>query len=333
MAVLVAFGEIMLRLSPAYGERLFQSDTLKTCFGGSEANVAVLCSRLGINAKYVTKLPDNAPGDAVLSELAKHRVDTSDVIRGGGRLGAYYYEKGAGSRPALCVYDRAYSAFSQSKRGEYDWEKLLDGASAFHFSGITPALSDELAAACLEACLTAKRRGVTVFCDLNYRAKLWETEKARDKMRVILPNVDVFISSVYQANELFELGADTENPDEACVYAARELTEAFGFKAVALTVRKTFSADRNGFYGMIYEDGKTYFSKKYETGIVDRVGSGDAFDGALIYSYLTGGDRQNAVEFASAAAVLKHSINGDFCLADADEIKAVASGGSGVTKR
>ena len=322
----------MLRLSPAGADRLFQSNSFRYCFGGSEANVAVLCAELGLDSAYVTKLPDNQIGNASKTELKKYGVDVSQIMTGDGRMGAYYYEKGAGTRPAVCVYDRAYSAFSLSKREEYDWSKILDKADAFHFSGITAALSDELAAACLDGCLYAKSHGIKVFCDLNYRSKLWEKEKAYYTMRKLLPNVDVFISSVYQANDIFGLNLDVSDTEKACEEAAKQLNETFGFETVALTVRKTYSADKNGFYGMIYKNGKSYFSKKYETEIVDRVGSGDAIDGALIFAFLNGEDEQKAVELAAAAAALNHGVEGDFLISNIKEIEDAVDH-SGITQR
>ena len=323
----------MLRLSPEYGSRLFQNDTLKTCFGGSEANVAVFCAQTGITSKYVTKLPDSPLGHAAKAELIKYGVDTSDILTGGDRLGTYYYEKGAGQRPAVCIYDRKYSSFSQSKREEYGWEKILGGAKAFHFSGITPVLSAELADACLDGCKAAKKLGLTVFCDLNYRSKLCGREEMKAVMERYLPYIDVFISSVYQANDVFELGSYVEAAEKSCIDAASALVKKYGLKTVTLTVRKTYSADKNGFYGMIYDNKEAYFSKKYESNVVDRVGSGDAFDGALIRSFLLGFDMKTAVEHASVAAVLKHSVNGDFCRVTVAELEALASGGDGRVQR
>ena len=333
MVDLVCFGEIMLRLSPEYGYRLFQNDTMKTCFGGSEANVAVFCAQTGIKSKYVTKLPDNPLGGAVKSELSGFGVDTSDILTGGERLGVYYYEKGASHRPSVCVYDRKYSSFSQSKREEYDWEKILRGAKVFHFSGITPVLSAELADACLDGCKTAKKLGLTVFCDLNHREKLCGKEEMKSIMENLLPYVDVFISSVYQANDIFTIGAADNDTEKMCVTVASALTEGYGSKAVALTVRKTYSADKNGFYGMVYDNEMAYFSKEYDINVVDRVGSGDAFDGALIRSFLLGHDMKTAVEYAAAAAALKHSVNGDFSRITAKELDAFVGGGDGRVQR
>ena len=333
MADLVTFGEIMLRLSPEDGYRFFQNDTLKACFGGSEANVAVFCAQTGIKSKYITKLPNDPVGDAAVAELMRFGVDTSDIVRGGERTGIYFYEKGAGQRPAVCVYDRKYSSFSQSKREEYDWESIFKGAKAFHFSGITPVLSSELADACLDACKTAKKLGLTVFCDLNHRTKLCGREEMKNIMEKLLMYVDVFVSSVYQANGVFELGANEDGTEKSCIDTAAALVKKYGVKTVSLTVRKTFSADKNGFFGMIYKDKDVYFSKKYEVDIVDRVGSGDAYDGALIHSYLLKHDMKKAVELAAAAAVLKHSVNGDFGRVTTAELEALSDGGDGRVQR
>lgn len=323
----------MLRLSPEYGYRLFQNDTLKTCFGGSEANVAVFCAQTGITSKYVTKLPDDPLGSAAKAELNKYGVDTSDILTGGERLGTYYYEKGAGHRPAVCVYDRKHSSFSQSKTEEYDWENIFKGAKAFHFSGITPVLSAELADVCFDACKTAKKLGLTVFFDLNHRTKLCGREEMKKIAQRFLPYIDVFISSVYQANDVFELGVNTEEAEKACISLSKEMMKKYGLKTVSLTVRKTFSADKNGFYGMICDGGNAYFSKKYETDIIDRVGSGDAYDGAMIRSYLLGHDPKTSVELAAAAAALKHSVQGDFSRVTAEELEAFAAGGDGRVQR
>lgn len=333
MADLVTFGEIMLRLSPEDGYRFFQNDAIKTCFGGSEANVAVFCAQTGIKSKYITKLPNGPIGDAAVSELMRYGVDTSDIIRGGERTGIYFYEKGAGHRPAVCVYDRKYSSFSQSKREEYDWKNILKGAKIFHFSGITPSLSDMLADACEDACKAAKELGITVFCDLNHRTKLCTKEKMKQIMEKLLPYADVFISSVYQANDVFELGVDTNEQEKACISVAKDMIRKYSVKTVSLTVRKTFSADKNGFYGMIFDGKDVYFSKKYETDIIDRVGSGDAYDGALIRSFLLGDDLKTSVELAAAASVLKHSVQGDFSRVTVSELEALANGGDGRVQR
>ena len=323
---IVTFGEIMLRLSPPSGKRLFQGDSLDFCFGGSEANVAVLCARLGLRSAFVTKVPEGEIGDAALRSLMCHGVDVSPSLRGGDRLGIYYYENGAGLRPGRCVYDRALSAFAASSAAEYDFGAILDGAGALFLSGITPALSDEAFAACLAAVGAAKERHAAVYFDLNYRSKLWSAQDAAEKFGKLLPSVDVFISNLYQANELFSLGADTADEKDACAAAAKTLIERYGFRAAALTVRRTFSASENGFFAMISDGKNAYFSDNHETLVVDRVGSGDAFSGALISRLAKGEAYESAVNYAAAAAALKHSVKGDFALLSDDEIGSLASG-------
>ena len=329
MSKIVTFGEIMLRISPEMGYRLFQSDTAKTCFGGSEANVAALCAALGVPSSFVTALPSGPLGEAAVRHLRACNVDTSRIVRLDGRLGVYYYEKGAGSRPAQCVYDRAGSVFALSHADDFAADAIFSGASAFHISGITPALSDNMPDICVGLCRAAKERGLTVSFDLNYREKLWSVGECRTAAKRLIPFVDLFISNMYQANEIFELGADTESEKSACVDVARSLTQKYGVKTVAITVRKTFSADRNGFFAMIFDGGEAIFSPEYETEIVDRVGSGDAFDGALLASLAKGADKRTALGYATAAAVLKHSVEGDTAYITDAEIYALAGGGDG----
>ena len=333
MKKIVAFGESMLRLSPQDGYRLFQGGVMKTCFGGSEVNVAALCAQLGIRASFVTKLPEGPAGDGAVRFLSGLGVDVSHIVRGGDRLGIYYYEKGAGQRPARCVYDRAGSAFARAVAEDFDAPAIFDGADAFHISGITPALSAAMPDICVDLCKEAKARGLTVSYDLNHRSKLWSEPSNRAASERILPYVDILISNMYQANEVFDLGVDTSGEEKACISVSRELAKRYGVKTVALTVRKTLSADVNGFYGMIYDGGDVHFSRKYETGIVDRVGSGDAFDGALLASLMKGADNGAAVEFAAAAAVLKHSIEGDVAYLCEEEIRALAEGTDGRVQR
>lgn len=333
MPKIVAFGEIMLRISPQTGYRLFQSDTARTCFGGSEANVAALCAVLGVSSSFVSKVPDNPAGAAALASLSKLGVDVSGVIRDDGRLGLYYYEKGAGQRPALCVYDRAGSSFSNLSYEELDVERIFKDADLFHLSGITPALSGKMPDVCEKLCAEAAKRGIAVSFDLNYRTKLWSEEECAAEVGRLLPYINVFISNLYQANDVLKLGADTGSEEKACIDASREIMKRYGTGIVALTVRKTYSADKNGFYGMIYDGENAFFSRKYETEIIDRVGSGDAFDGALLASLLKRRENKAAVEYAAAAAVLKHSIEGDTAyLTDAD-ISALVSGGDGRVRR
>ena len=333
MYKLVTFGEIMLRLSAPRGERLFQGASLETCFGGSEANVAALCARLGLCASFVTKVPENELGDAALRSLWLHGVDTSASKRGGERLGAYFYEHGAGLRPGKCVYDRAHSAFAGAGADEFDFDAILSDADALFISGITPALSDEAKKACLAACEAAKRRGATVYFDLNYRTKLWSEDEARRALDALLPSVDVLISNLYQANDVLALGADTSDEEAACRAAAKALAGRYALRAAALTVRRTFSADRNGFFAMLFDGERSFFSRKYDTTVVDRVGSGDAFSAALIAGLAKERDLQSAVDYAAAAAALAHSVKGDAAILSDGEIRALAEGGEARTVR
>ena len=330
---LVTFGEIMLRLSPPHGERLFQSGALDSFFGGSEANVAVLGARLGLRSAFVTKVPGGDVGDAALRALAQHGVDVTKSVRGGDRLGIYYYENGAGLRPGRCIYDRAHSAFAGAAASEFDFAAILGDAGALFLSGITPALSDEAFEASLAAVSAAKDAGATVYFDLNYRAKLWSEADAARRIGAILPHVDVFISNLHQANDVLALGADTSREKDACAAVAAALAEKYAFRAVALTVRRTFSAERNGFFAALCDKSGVYFSPDRETQIVDRVGSGDAFSGALIAALARGEGYQSAVNYAAAAAVLKHSVRGDFALISDAEISALAAGETGRTVR
>ena len=333
MYKIVTFGEIMLRLSPPRGERLFQGGSLESCFGGSEANVAALCARLGLRASFVTKVPGGELGDAALRELSAHGVDVSGCIRGGDRLGVYYYEHGAGLRASKCVYDRRHSAFAEANASEFDFDAILDGASALFISGITPALSDEAFRACRFALDAAKRRGVTVYLDLNYRSKLWSEADAAAALGELLPSVDVLISNLYQANDVLSLGVDVSDEEKACADAASALFARYALRAAALTVRRTYNAERNGFFAAYFDGENAYFSAKHDTPVVDRVGSGDAFTAALIAGLAKGSDGQDAVEYAAAAAALAHSVKGDIAILTNEEIRALADGGDPRTVR
>lgn len=332
MARVVTFGELMLRLSPPGHERFLQSPRFEASFGGGEANVAVGLARLGVSSSFVTRLPANAIGDAAMGELARYGVDTSFVTRGGSRMGVYYCEKGASQRASKVIYDRSGSAIAEASPSDFDWGAIFAGAEAFHFTGITPALSDSAAAACLDAAKAAKARGLSVSCDLNYRKNLWSAERAGRVMRGLMPFVDVLIGNEEDAEKVFGIRAEGSDvgsgelsrPGYEAV--ARKLAAEFGFKAVAITLRKSHSASDNGWGGMLFEDGRAHFSREYELHIVDRVGGGDSFAAGLIASRLARRDPQSSIEFAVAASALKHSIEGDFNLATKDEIEALAGG-------
>ncbi len=328
----VTFGEIMLRLNPEGYLRFLQANTYEATFGGGEANVAVSLANYGIDASFVTKLPKHEIGQAAVNELRRYGVDTSDIIRGGDRVGIYFAEKGASQRPSKVIYDRAYSAISLAKRDEFDWDKIFEGAKWFHFTGITPALGGELPEICLDAVKAAHEKGVTVSCDLNYRKKLWTREQVRECMSKIVPYVDVCISNEEDAKDVF--GIEAENTDidsgklnhEGYISVARQLHERFGCSHVAITLRSSISANDNDWAGMLYTGDNAYFSKQYHMHIVDRVGGGDSFGGGLIYSLMSGFEPQKAIDFAVAASCLKHSIEHDFNLCSVAEVESLAGG-------
>ena len=328
----VTFGELMLRLQPDNYLRFVQAEKLESTFGGAEANVAVSLSNFGLDAAFVSKLPTHEIGQAAVNSLRKYGVDTSFIVRGGDRVGIYYCEKGASQRPSKVIYDRAYSAIATASKADFDWDKIFDKADWFHFTGITPALSKECAEITLEAVKAAKKKGITVSCDLNFRKKLWSKEQANKIMTEICKYVDVCIANEEDAKDVFNIEADNTDINsgklnaDGYVSVAKKLTDKFNFKAVAITLRESFSANDNNWSGMLYIDNKAYFSKKYSVHIVDRVGGGDSFGAGLIYSLLNKADPQDAIEFAVAASCLKHSIEGDYNLVNVDEVKALASG-------
>ncbi len=336
----VTFGEIMMRLNPEGYLRLVQADRYEVSFAGGEANVAVSLANYGLDAAFVSKLPAHEIGECVVRELRRNGVDTSLLLRGGPRLGVYFVEKGASQRASKVIYDRAGSSFATGGAGEYDWDKILEGADWFHWTGITPALSDGCAEACLNACKAARKRGITVSCDLNYRKKLWSREKAGEVMSRLMPYVDVCIANEEDAKDVFGIaaaGTDIENGQlshAGYVDVARQICRRFGCGKVAVTLRGSLSASDNDWAGMLYDGREAFFSRTYRVHIVDRVGGGDSFGGGLIYALLSGYDGQRAIDFAVAASCLKHSIEHDFNLVSAAEVEALAGGsGSGRVQR
>ena len=340
MSKVITFGEIMLRLAPNGYYRFFQDDQLQATFGGGEANVAVSLANYGLDVGFVTKLPKHAIGQAAVDSLRYFGVDTDEIVRGGDRVGIYFLEKGASQRGSVCIYDRAHSAIAEAKAEEFDWDSIFDGADWFHFTGITPALGENVAAICLEACKAAKARGVKISCDLNYRGKLWTREQARKTMTELCKYVDVCISNEEDARDVF--GIEAENTDiyggklnhEGYKSVAKQLADTFGFEKVAITLRTSISASDNDWAGMLY-DGENYcFSKNYHLHIVDRVGGGDSFGGGLIYALLAGKTSAQAIEFAVAASALKHSVEGDYNRVNVAEVEKLAGGdGSGRVQR
>lgn len=340
MSRVVTFGEIMLRLAPNGYYRFFQNDQLQATFGGGEANVAVSLANFKVDTAFVTKLPDNVIGIGAESNLRSFGVDTSKIVYGGNRLGIYFLEKGASQRGSVCVYDRAHSSIQESLPSDFNWDEILTGAEWFHFTGITPALGENLVETCRQACKKAKEKGITVSCDLNYRGKLWTRAEANQAMTELCRYVDVCIANEEDAKDVF--GIQAENTDinkgkldkEAYKSVAKQLMDRFAFKKVAITLRSSISASDNDWAGMLYDGENFYFSKEYKLHIVDRVGGGDSFGAGLIYSMLTGKSMYETIEFAVAASALKHSIEGDFNRVSVAEVEKLVGGdGSGRVQR
>ncbi len=340
MSKVVTFGEIMLRLAPEGYYRFIQAQSFGATYGGGEANVAVSLANYGLDARYVTKLPKHDIGQAAVNALRQLGVDTSCITRGGDRVGIYFLEKGASQRPSKVIYDRAGAAIAQATTADFDWDKIFDGVDWFHFTGITPALGDNVAEICLEACKAAKAKNITVSCDLNYRKNLWSREKAGQVMAGLMEYVDVCIANEEDSSDVFGIKAEGTDitsgkiSHEGYKSVAKQLADRFGIKKVAITLRGSISANDNNWAAMLYDGKDYYFSKNYLIHIVDRVGGGDSFGAGLIYSFLTGAQPQEALEFAVAASCLKHTIEGDMNLVSADEVRKLAGGdGSGRVQR
>ncbi|MFZ5968567.1 MAG: PfkB family carbohydrate kinase [Bacillota bacterium] len=332
MGKFVTFGEIMLRLAPMGYDRFVQSKEFGVVYGGGEANVAISLANYGKEAYFVSKLPKHEIGQAAVNELRKFGVNEKYITRGGDRVGIYFCEKGASQRPSKVIYDRAHSAIAEAKKEDFNWKEIFEGAEWFHFTGITPALSDNCAEITLEAVKAAKEAGVTVSVDLNYRKKLWSTEKAGKVMGEIVKYCDVVIANEEDAEKVFGIKADETDitsghlSDEGYKKVAQELVDRFDLQYVAITLRESFSASDNGWSAMLYDGKEFYKSKRYEIRIVDRVGGGDSFGGGLIYGLSSGMSNQDALEFAVAASCLKHTIEGDFNHASKEEVETLMNG-------
>lgn len=322
----------MMRLNPEGYKRFVQASAFEASYAGGEANVAVSLANYGIPASYVTKVPAHEIGQCAVNELRRFGVDTESIVRGGPRLGIYFCEKGASQRGSKVIYDRAGSSIALAKREDFDWSKILEGADWFHFTGITPALGGELPEICLDALKMARARGIRVSCDLNYRKKLWSRERAGEVMAQLMPYVDVIIANEEDAADVFGIRAEGTDVNagvinrEGYISVARQLSERFGAKRVAITLRGSISASENDWAGMLYENGQAYFSRQYRIHIVDRVGGGDSFGGGLIYASLKDLDPQASIEFAVAASCLKQSIELDFNHVSVEEVLALAGG-------
>lgn len=322
----------MLRLSPTGCSRFVEVDNFDVIWGGGEANVAVSCANYGHDAWFVTKLPKHEIGQAAVNALRRYGVHTGYITRGGDRVGIYYCETGASMRPSKVIYDRAHSAIAEADPEDFDFDAIMEGADWFHWSGITPAISDKAAELTRMACEAAKRHGVKISVDLNFRKKLWTSAKAQSVMVPLMEYVDVCIGNEEDAELClgFKPDADVEGGDtsaEGYKGIFRAMAEKFGFSLVASTLRESFSATHNGWKALAYDGKEFYESKRYDINpIIDRVGGGDSFSGGLIHGLLTMDSVQEALEFAVAASALKQTIPGDFNLVSAEEVKALAGG-------
>lgn len=343
MGNIVTFGEIMLRLSTPGYLRFIQSNQFEVTYGGGEANVAVALAGFGLNSFFVSQVPDHEIGEAALQAVRRYGVNTECIIRGGDRLGIYFLETGASQRPSKVIYDRAHSAVSQMNASMINWDEVFEGKDWFHWTGITPALGEKPSKAVITACEAAKKAGVTVSCDLNFRGKLWTEQQAQKVMNPLMEFVDVCICNEEDAQKSlgFEAGkTDVEGAkldEEGFSNLAKALKKEYDFQTVAITLRESFSASMNGWSALLHDDRECVEpvrSTRYEIDIVDRVGGGDSFASGLIYGLLTKPKTNEALEFAVAASCLKHTIPGDFNLVRVDEVeKLIKNGGSGRVER
>jgi 2-dehydro-3-deoxygluconokinase len=340
--LVITFGETMLRLAPPGFERFLQSPQFVATFGGGEANVAVAVSGFGVPARYITVLPSNPIGDALVGELRRFGVDASRIVRGKGRMGVYFVETGANQRPSKVVYDREYSAIALAKPGDIDWNNALEGGSWFHITGITPAISQTAADLSLESVRAARERGLTVSCDLNFRKNLWKYGKtSREVMSELFRHVDVGIANEEDCQAALGIHVDVDVHSgklETAQYQklAETVMNAYpNLKKMAITLRESKSASHNGWSACLHDGKEFLLSRHYEiTHIVDRVGGGDCFAGGLIYGLIELGTAKEALEFAVAASCLKHSIPGDFNRFSAQEVQSlIKEGGSGRVQR
>ena len=337
----LTFGEIMLRLKAPGHERFFQSPMLEATFGGGEANVAVSLANYGMDAEFLTILPQNDIADACIRELRYFGVGTKKIVRGEGRMGIYYLEGGANQLPSKVVYDRAYSSIALAKPGDIDWDKAFEGVDWFHITGITPAISESAMELSLESVKEAKKRNITVSCDLNYRKNLWKYgKKASEVMRELAKYVDVAIANEEDVQKSLEITVDVnvesgELDREKYRALGNKVLEAYpNMKCIAITLRESHSADWNGWAACLNDREHFYVSKKYEIrDIIDRVGGGDSFASGLIWGMLEGHDDQQVLDFATAYSALCHTIRNDWDLVTREEAQALANGGSARVKR
>ncbi len=327
----VCFGEVMMRLCAPEGRRLDQTDSLEMTFGGAEANVAAALTNFGLCSSYVTKLPDNAVAKAFLGQMKAIGTDISHIVLGGERMGVYFVEKAFSVRPAKIIYDRKHSSISAVQPGDIDWDKAFEGATRFHWSGITPALSPEAAHESEAALKAAKRHSLTVSCDINYRSALWTPEETSKVMTPLMEYVDVLIANESEPKLVFGIAPDAKYYSGSRLSAegyadiARQFTERFPVKAVGFAIREGMEEGKYIWSGLLYNgtERKHYVSSKYDLQIVDRIGGGDAFGAGLIAAMMLGRSAQECVEFAAAASALKHTYAGDFNRATLQEVDAL----------
>jgi len=337
---IVTMGEMMLRLMPKNNLRFEQATEFEAYYGGDESIVAVSLAKMGMETRYVTKLPLNPIAQTAIGKLKEQGVDTSYIVRGGERMGLNFYENGASVRASNVIYDRKYSAISQATPDEFDWDGIFGDADWFHVAGITPAISESAAELDKQAMIEAKKHGVTVSVDLNYRSKLWSSQRAQEVMIPLMQYVDICIGNEEDADKV--LGFRPENTDitkgqldiEAYKDVFKRLKETFGFKYIGSTLRESYSASDNGWSVLLYDGEEFYRSRSYKIHLVDRGGGGASFAAGMIYGILNGMSLADTGEFAAAASALKQTIMGDFNLATLDEIQALAGGdASGRVKR
>ncbi|KUO76907.1 MAG: 2-dehydro-3-deoxygluconokinase [Clostridia bacterium BRH_c25] len=332
MKKVVTLGEIMLRLSTPRFERFVQAESFDVVYGGGEANVAVSLANFGLDAHFVSKLPDNEIGQAAINHLRRFGVNTDNILRGGERIGIYYLESGASMRPSKVIYDRAYSAIAEADVSDFDFDEIFKDTEWFHFSGITPAISEKAALLTEEALKAAKKHNAVVSVDLNFRKKLWTPEKAQKVMTNLMQYVDVCIGNEEDAELTlgFKPGkTDVTTGDlelEGYKNIFKQMVDKFKFKYVISSLRESYSASDNGWSACIYDGNEFYQSRKYDIRIVDRVGSGDSFAAGIIYRLLTGKDFKEALEFGVAASALKHTIHGDFNMVTVKEAEQLVKG-------
>lgn len=332
MGKIVGFGDFLVRLGPPGYRRFIQADQFEINYTGAEANVCVSLAMMGVDTEFVTRLPDHDIARTGLSVLRKFGVGVKHVVFGGQRMGVLYVEKGASQRPSKVIYDRKFTSIADASIGDFNWDAIFEGASWFHITGITPALSEKMPAVCLHAVKQAKAHGVKVSCDLNYRKNMWTEKQAKACMENLIKDIDLLIANEEDADKVLDIRAAKTDViagkinREGYIDVAGQICKKYGVKEAAITLRRSISASDNEWSALLYSGGQPYFSKIYPIHIVDRVGGGDSFAAGLLYAKLNGFDPQNTVEYAAAASCLKHSIELDFNLSTVNEIERLMSG-------